>query len=116
MMTRTLSCLLILGILSVCIPQKAEAWGPLIRRGAQEVGRWLNSPSGQRKMRELVERPDTPEKVERAWDWIKDRASDIKEGIEDGINDLKNVNPFCVICSMTGVHMCSGSCSGSCSN
>ena len=104
MLTKTLACLLIVGTLSFSLPQPADAWG------------WLLNPKVQREAQKFVEDPRSPEKVEKVWDWIKDTASDIKEGIEDGINDLKGVNPMCVICSMTGVHLCSGSCSGSCSN
>ena len=101
----------------MCIPHQADAnWVELGRRFIEEAGRWVSSPSGQRKMREIVQKPGTDEKIEKAWDWIKDTATDIKESIEDGINDLKEVNPMCVICSMTGIHICSGGCSGSCSN
>lgn len=32
--------------------------------------------------------------------FLDSTSNDIKEDIEDGINDLKEVNPMCVICSL----------------
>lgn len=108
MITRTFSCFLIATFLLTCLPQKADAVGPAIARGLHELGRWISSPSGQRKLRDIVQKPGTDEKVRKAWDWVKDTAKNIKEDIEDGINDLRDVNPFCTICSMTGRHICGG--------
>ncbi len=113
MLTKTVAYISLAVFLFMCIPQQADAnqWKEVVRRLIDEAGRWVNSPKGQEKMRDIVQKPGVDEKVEKAWDWIKDTASDIKESIEDGINDLKEVNPMCVICSMTGIHICSGGCS-----
>ncbi len=104
MLTKTVACLLIVGTLSFCLPQPADALG------------WLLDPRVQRQAQKFVEDPGSPQKVEDAWNWIKETASTIKDEIEDGINDLKDVSPMCVICAMTGVHVCPGSSSGGCSN
>ena len=117
MLTKTVTYISLAVFLFMCIPQQADAnqVKEVIRQLIREGGRWISSPRGQRKMRDIVEKPGADKKAEKVWDWVKDTASDIKESIEDGINDLKEVNPMCVICSMTGIHICSGGCSGSCS-
>lgn len=102
MLTKTLSGLLIVATLSFCVPQPADAVLPgLIRL--------LHDPRVQGVIESTIQDPSTPDTIADVWDWVTDTASDIADEIEEGLQDLSEVNPMCVFCAMTGIHICSGS-------
>lgn len=101
MLTKTLSCLLIVATLSFCVPQPADAVIPTLVR-------ILHDPRVQGVIESTIQDPSTPDTVADVWDWVTDTASDIASEIEEGVQDLSEVNPFCVVCAMSGTHLCGG--------
>ena len=99
MLTKTLSCLLIVATLSFCVPQPADAVIPTLIR-------ILHDPRVQGVIESTIQAPSTPDTIADVWDWVTDTSSNIAAKIEEGLQDLSEVNPMCVVCTMTGRHVC----------
>ena len=96
--------------ITLAMPSRSDALGPLIQRGLHEVGKWLNTPQGQETARKVVQSPTTYRNAKKAASAISDATSYVANRLQEEWREVSSWSPACTICAMTGSHrVCGGS-------
>lgn len=109
MTAKKLICAVVFMSMTLTMPSKAEALGPLIQRGLHEVGKWLNTPQGQETARKVVQSPTTYENAKKVVGAVSDAVSYVSDRLQEEWDEVSSWSPACTMCAMTGSHrFCGG--------